>query len=183
MDNRFEKMVDFIIENEGGYVNHPNDPGGATKYGISLRFYRNLKPDATKKDITNITKQDAIDIYYKHWYSKYNYDAIEDDILSSKVFDFSINMGPARAHKIFQTSINAANKEKLVVVDGIIGPATLSHANNSDPVKLVDFLALNACKYYLSLCENNEANYKFIVGWINRALKRTALKYGGYSYA
>ena len=54
----FNKCIKIILRNEGGYVNHPSDPGGETNMGIAKRFYPNL-------DIENLTEEEAIKIYYE----------------------------------------------------------------------------------------------------------------------
>lgn len=180
IDDRFEKIIEFIIKNEGGYVDHPSDPGGATKYGISFRFYKQLNPSTSKEDMEELTLQAARDIYYEEWYKKYNYHEIEDYRVAAKLLDFAVNMGPSRAHKIIQRAVNLVEKSSAITVDGIIGPITIRYINSCTAMILIDYMALLACSYYIELCNDNENNYSFIRGWINRALKETGLKFGGY---
>ena len=89
IENDFDIAFEFVLKWEGGYVNDPNDLGGATKYGISSRSYPNL-------DIENLTVYDAKGIYYKDYWLKSGCDKLTSpmDII---IFDTSVNMGVGRA--------------------------------------------------------------------------------------
>ena len=89
IENDFDTAFEFILRWEGEYVNDPNDPGGATKYGISSRSYPNL-------DIENLTVYDAKGIYYKDYWLRSGCDELTPpmDII---IFDTSVNMGVSRA--------------------------------------------------------------------------------------
>ena len=92
-------MIDLIIrqviELEGGYVNHPADKGGATKYGISQKTYPGL-------DIKNLSQRDAIKIYYNDWWCKYQ---VFDEVLkisflvAKLLFGFAVNVGMSQASR------------------------------------------------------------------------------------
>lgn len=86
----FEKIIQFALQEEGGYVNHPSDPGGETKYGISKRSYPN-------EDIKNLTVQRAIEIYRKDYW-KDAWEALGFP-LAACMLDTAINMGGGRAQK------------------------------------------------------------------------------------
>src|SRR5690606_39725856 len=89
-DERFLRAVEVVLEHEGGYVNDPRDPGGETNWGISKRAYPDL-------DIANLTRTDAIAIYYRDWWQRYEYDRLKDDAVVTKLLDMAVNMGPATA--------------------------------------------------------------------------------------
>jgi lysozyme family protein len=86
------KLWDAVIAHtllvEGGYVNHPNDPGGETKYGITKRSYPNL-------DIKNLTRDEAIEIYHRDFWLRVPSDL--PDGLRWMVFDAAVQHGPSRA--------------------------------------------------------------------------------------
>jgi lysozyme family protein len=91
----FHSIIPFIIEHEGGYVNHPNDPGGETKYGISKRAYPHL-------NIKDITVQDAVRIYYEdYWEDSWNKLGFP---LAACMLDTAVNMGKKRAREFFDRS-------------------------------------------------------------------------------
>ena len=70
MDERFRKAIEVILKYEGGYVNDPNDLGSETNFGISKRSYPNV-------DIKNLTKEQAIEIYHRDWWVRYEYDKMK----------------------------------------------------------------------------------------------------------
>ena len=84
----FLKAVNDLIDNwEGGYVDDPADPGGRTKYGISQRSYPDL-------DVRNLTKDNAIDIYWRDFWDKYKLDEkVNDPVMRAKVFNMGVLMG------------------------------------------------------------------------------------------
>lgn len=111
----------FILEHEGGYVNHPSDPGGETKYGITKASYPNL-------DIKNLTVEDAKEIYYRDYFPKVKGEELLkiSPGLALMVADMAFNAGPGRAAKILQQAVNKLAGSKVLTVDGGIGPKTLA---------------------------------------------------------
>lgn len=108
----FETVVHMVLEHEGGYVNHPSDPGGETKYGISKRAY----PDV---DIAELTKDDAADLYKRDYWDRIKGDDLPVGV-ACVVMDYAVNSGISRASKALQSVCGIANG------DGIIGPASLN---------------------------------------------------------
>jgi len=108
----FESVVKMVLEHEGGYVNHPSDPGGETKYGISKRAY----PDV---DIAELTEEDAASIYKRDYWDRIKGDDLPVGV-ACVVMDYAVNSGISRASKALQSVCGIANG------DGIIGPASLN---------------------------------------------------------
>ena len=108
----FSSVIEMVLHHEGGYVNHPSDPGGETKYGISKRAY----PDI---DIINITEEDAGEIYFRDYWSKIKGEDLPSGV-ACVVMDYGVNSGISRASKALQ---RACGIEKG---DGIIGPHSLA---------------------------------------------------------
>jgi len=150
---KFDLVFDLILRHEGGYVNDPNDPGGETKYGISKRSFPTL-------DIKNLTKQKAKEIYYKMW-QKYNLDLIPYP-LSAILFDIGINIGPKRAIRILQLSLNDLGFK--TAPDGIIGPKTSFLCQKAPQTTLAATFLIKTLGHYISL---NKPRY--LKGWYNRA--------------
>jgi len=161
MDERFLRAVEFVLAHEGGYVNDPADPGGETKWGISRRSYPEL-------DIANLTREDAIAIYYRDWWQRYGYDRLMSPTIAAKVLDLSVHVGPRQAHMMLQRALHAVGRRD-VAVDGIIGPKTISAANAAPPDALLAALRAEAAAYYRQLIERNPALKKYERGWMNRA--------------
>ena len=108
----FSSVIEMVLHHEGGYVNHPNDPGGETKYGISKRAYPEI-------DIASLTEEDAGEIYFKDYWSKIKGDDLPRGV-TCVVMDYGVNSGISRASKALQRACGI--KEG----DGIIGPHTLA---------------------------------------------------------
>lgn len=109
----FDDAVNRVIKSEGGYVNHPADPGGETKYGISKRAYPN-------EDIRNMTEARAAELYRRDYWDKLSLDALPDAV-RYPLFDLAVNSGVSTAAKLLQRAVGVRD-------DGIIGPATIEAA-------------------------------------------------------
>ena len=121
----FEAAVDHVLSHEGGYVDHPADPGGATNMGIThatLARYRG-KP-VSKADVGALTRHEAAAIYHALYWRPVSGDHLPPP-LALMVFDCAVNQGRARAARWLQRSVGASP-------DGIIGPKTLAAAQASD---------------------------------------------------
>jgi lysozyme family protein len=137
MQANFKSSLAAVLVHEGGYVNHPRDPGGATNKGITHRTYaaylaRNKMP-AT--DVRHITDAEVASIYRNQYWSK----VMGDDLPSGvdyAVFDFAVNSGPARAAKFLQRIVG-------VTADGVIGFQTLSAVAKMDAGEIVAKLCAN----------------------------------------
>ena len=173
VDKQFEAAVSNVFIHEGGYVDHPSDPGGATNYGISLRFYRKvISKDATKEVIQSLSKDDARRIYYDHFWIGFRYEDLSIDI-SVKVFDMAVNMGHSQAARIFQRAINSLCKNtfsQVLNVDGVIGNQTVRVSNSLNQVALLECIRYEQEMYYRRLADGNAKYEVFLKGWLRRAM-------------
>ena len=112
--SNFEKCLEIILHHEGGYVNHPKDPGGETNLGVTKRVYEEW---GGTKDMKDLTVEDVAPIYKKNYWDKLKGDNLPSG-LDLCVFDFGVNAGPGRAAKYLQSMIGTTP-------DGGIGPMTL----------------------------------------------------------
>lgn len=99
---KFEKVVKFVIQNEGGYVNDSTDPGGGTNMGISKRSYPKL-------NIKKLTLEDAKKIYYCDYWIKEECEKIPDDSIATKFFDFIVLFGQRAATIVLQRALRAGD--------------------------------------------------------------------------
>lgn len=111
----FDNAVELILKHEGGYVDHPDDPGGETNYGISKRAYPDL-------DIANLSKHDASLIYKEDYWDRIRGDDLPYP-LAILTFDAAVNSGVRRASRWLQYGVGAKP------TDGIIGDKTVEVAN------------------------------------------------------
>lgn len=137
-DERFNRCIPLVLKHEGGYVNDPNDPGGATNYGISLRYARTMGSmfdldrdgDVDKHDILLVKPEFASTVYRQWFWADVRGDELRAGIDYS-MFDFAVNSGPGRAIKIAQTVCG-------VEVDGFIGPKTMAALQTIDAAHFVE---------------------------------------------
>ena len=171
----FNKAVTVILKHEGGFSDHESDPGGATNFGISLRWLRDQglygdfddDGDIDIDDIKAITAETASRIYREKWWNKYHYDRFVDCDIATKVFDMSVNMGSNRAHRILQQSIN--NIGGNLNIDGIIGPITVKAVNVDDKEMLLTEIRCEQKRFYLRLIAQRPSLGVFRKGWLRRA--------------
>ena len=181
----FDLAIPIILKQEGGYVNHVSDPGGATNYGISLRYLASLDStdsdgykygdidrdgDVDSDDIRRMTREIAISIYKRQWWDRYGYEKITEQSIATKVFSLAVNMGATQAHKLLQQAINDCF-DHVITVDGILGRVSLAAANYLDAKILLDKLKLSAVRFYTDLVLAKRTREAFLAGWNNRALE------------
>lgn len=118
MDRNFSRSLSLVLKHEGGWSDHPADPGGATMKGVTLaNFRRYVEPKATKDDLRRITDAQVATVYRRFYWDAVHGAELPDGV-DYAVFDFAVNSGPARAAKYLQSVVG-------VVQDGRIGPATM----------------------------------------------------------
>jgi lysozyme family protein len=137
-----------VVSVEGGYVDDKNDPGGATKFGISQRSY----PDV---DIKNLTLDQAKEIYRADYWNPVHGDELPDP-LSHFVFDAAVNQGVSHAIYMLQTALK-------VTTDGKIGEKTIAAARASNNEACANFMMLRSFRYMSTI---NFGRYG--PGWMNR---------------
>ncbi len=173
----FALAISLLLTHEGGFVDHPADPGGATNYGISLSYLSSLGDldgdgyqdgdldkdgDVDAADIRALTRDEAIHLYATQWWERYGYDRIQNQVIAAKVFDLAVNMGARQAHRVVQRALRSAGVQ--VAEDGILGPKTLAAINGVMSWKLLPAIRSEAAGFYRSL-----QRPEFIQGWLNRA--------------
>jgi lysozyme family protein len=144
MRSSYDEALRRLLQHEGGYTNHPDDPGGPTNYGITIFDYRKyVKPEASADDVRAMALDDAKAIYRaKYW------DAVAADSLPAgvdyAVFDYGVNSGISRAAKVLQRVLGVQD-------DGRIGPMTLAAAAKCDPAVTVEKICAERLKFLQSL--------------------------------
>lgn len=178
---RFEQAIITVLKHEGGFVDDPDDPGGATNFGISLRFLRKTGDlevgdidqdgDIDADDIRQMDVEDAKNIYRKYWWDKYGYARIGSQVLATKIFDLAVNMGAKQAHKLVQRACRAAGV--YLIDDGVLGNRsygaiiTLGEAGSYDAILAA--LRSEAASFYKLLIAKKPVFEKYRNGWLNRA--------------
>lgn len=171
MRDNFDASLRLVLKHEGGFVNHPRDPGGATKYGITQRTLADWRSrhgtrhTISAEDVKALTRAEAAAIYRANYW-----DAIRGDDLPAgvdyAVFDFAVNSGPSSAVKFLQWAINSTMHFSLAL-DGRIGPRTIEAAKLISPEDLIRTL----CKFRLDWLKTLSAWGTFGLGWERRVVE------------
>lgn len=175
MTKPIDDIIDEVIRAEGGYVNDPNDSGGATCFGITEKVARANGYRGDMKDL-------PISFARKVYFSRYVIEPCFDKVLllsyeiSAELVDTGVNCGVSTASKFLQVSLNAFNKQGTIypdlIVDGNIGNKTITALANylkfrPDGVKVM-LRALNCMQgaRYIELTQANPKNEDFVYGWL-----------------
>lgn len=154
---KFDTSVSLILKHEGGYVNHPDDTGGPTNKGITLKtFQRFIKPKGTIADLKRLTVSQAKSVYKQQYWNVCSCDDLPNGV-DHAVFDYAVNSGPLKAKKALQKSLGVAQ-------DGRIGPATLKAVKAHNIGYTIEILCAQRLKYL----ENRPNAKTFIKGWSKR---------------
>jgi lysozyme family protein len=184
-----QKIADEIIAREGGYVNDPDDPGGATKFGVTIGTLRQLGIDndgdgrVSASDVRQLTRVQARDIYVEHYFSRTSIDELPPELQAS-VFDMYVNSG-SNAVRILQRLLVEMGQN--IAVDGAIGPKTIEAchiAQSLAPEHLTDAYGIARRNYYYALADRRPKSRKYAMrrdggkgGWITRAEEFISQRY------
>ncbi|WP_022726800.1 glycoside hydrolase family 108 protein [Fodinicurvata sediminis] len=161
MQPGFDDALAFVLDWEGGgaVTDDPADPGGTTRWGISLRFYRRLHPDAEADDIRGLEESEAVALYREHFWQAQNCQDLPPP-LALLVFDMGVNCPP-------EVTVRALQQALRVTVDGVFGPVTLAAARDRgwEEMVLRDLCAERAA-YYAGLA----GFARYGRGWLRRTL-------------
>jgi lysozyme family protein len=126
----FAPALALLLEHEGGFVDHPDDPGGATNRGITqATLGRARGAPATEEDVRLLQADEAAAIYRRHYWDAVRADDLPPGI-DLAVFDCAVNAGPGRAVRLLQRVLG-------VPADGIVGPVTLAASRRADPASVI----------------------------------------------
>jgi len=170
MKNNFEQCFYLVLKNEGGYVDNPADPGGATNLGCTKAVWEQyIGHSVTKDDIKALTPNDVMPLYKAKYWDTVSGDDLPEGV-DYAVFDYAINSGPSRAAKALQSVLS-------VTVDGKIGDATLRALEASNPREV----ATAVCEARLSFLQSLPTYANFGKGWSRRVseVENTAFNMAG----
>ncbi len=183
------QIADEILAREGGYVNDPDDPGGATKFGVTVHTMRRLgldldgDGDVDARDVQRLSRAQARDIFIRHYFHDPGIPKLPG-VLHATVFDMQVNAG-AHAVKILQRLLRRMGF--ALAVDGRIGPQTVGAAQaaaEAAPDHIADAYGIARRNYYYALADRRPASRKYARrrdggkgGWIIRAEEFVAERY------
>lgn len=175
------QIASEIVDREGGYVNDPNDPGGATNYGVTIHTMRRLgldldgDGDVDEADVRALPRERAVEIFIEHYYYAPRLDRLPE-ALQPTVFDMQVNAG-TNAVRILQRLLRDMGLE--IAVDGVIGPQTIAAATaayDSAGRQMVDAYGIARRNFYYAIGDRRPASRRYATrrdggkgGWIRRA--------------
>ncbi len=178
ISDKFKKAHEFTKQYEGGYVDHPDDKGGATNYGISIQFLKDVDTHVlkrvgidtpiTKETIKQLAEVQAMELMYIEFWLKLKLEQHVDSIAFA-IYDIAVNHGVYGGTRIVQRAINKYNGEDVLRVDGIKGEIT-DKAINVAGETLFPALIQERLRYYTDIVESNPKQRVFLKGWQNRTL-------------
>ena len=157
MRDNFEQCMGWLLEHEGGYVNHPSDPGGETNFGVTRAVYEQYAGrQVMDGEMEGLTHDDVYPIYRENYWNRVRGDDLPSGVDWS-VFDWGVNSGTSRAAKALQ---RIAGVEQ----DGGIGPMTLQAVLEVEPAEIVEQMHHMRDSFYRSLNTFDT----FGRGWLRR---------------
>ena len=157
MKENFDRALQFVLVHEGGFVNHPKDPGGATMKGVTLEtFRRHFGAGKTVNDLKNITQDQLARVYRTGYWDKCKCDQLPAGV-DYAVFDVAVNSGPGRAAKFLQAAVGATQ-------DGAIGDGTLGMVGSQAPLSIINSI----CDKRLAFLQGLSTFSTFGKGWTSR---------------
>lgn len=144
MKSNFDKALAAVLVHEGGFVNHPNDPGGMTNLGCTKAVWEeHCGHPVDEKTMRALTPGDVAPLYKRKYWDKIQGDELPDGV-DYVVFDCAINSGPGRAAKFLQSCVG-------VEPDGGIGPKTLAAVKAFDAKQLVQDYSKRRLSFLMDL--------------------------------
>ena len=162
----FEEALEHVLKHEGGFVNHPKDPGGMTNLGVTKKVWDEwIGRESSEDEMRNLKPKDVADLYKKLYWDRVKGDDLPSGV-NYCVFDASVNSGTGRAAKWLQEVVGA-------VADGAIGAKTLAKVAAHDADSLVNAY----CDVRLNFLKSLKTFDTFGKGWSRRVegVRQTAL--------
>ena len=165
------KLVPFILQWEGGFVNDPLDVGGATNKGITIGTFTEYKrrkglKAPTIQDLKNISNEDWHEVFKGLYWDRWKADEIKNQAVANILVDWVWASG---SH-----GIKRPQRLLGVTSDGVVGSKTIAALNAKDPAELFKMIKADRIKFIDEICEKRPANNRFKKGWLNRI---NAIKY------
>lgn len=168
-----QTAIVFVLANEGGFVDNPNDPGGATNFGLTLRFLHGLGGKYTHwgvEEIKNLSITEAKEIYAKYYWTLAPFEKIPSQQIANYVFDMCVNHGTAQGIKILQRAIWSLHQKMAVIPDdGVLGDLTIGGIGSGQALAFI--LPAERAGFMRLLAAIKPSNKEFLHGWLERCYR------------
>jgi type VI secretion system secreted protein VgrG len=164
----FINAIDYVLQNEGGFVDDPSDSGGATNFGITEEtLSRKRGSHATREDIKSLTRDEAKQVYYAFWWTPLQLSSVQNEAIATAILDMSVNMGLSVVVRFAQISCCVCGKP--VTVDNKMGEATVKALNEVVTKDWFEAFEDQVSSHYENIAKKNPKDQKFLKGWLARA--------------
>ena len=179
----FKAALPFILRHEGGWVDDPDDPGGATNFGITLNVFLGFGRDADLDgdgipgdldldhdgdvdvdDLKRLTPELAVEIYRRNYW---RFDGVTHQAVATKIFDMGVNAGRKTVVTLVQKAMNELGAS--LTPDGLWGPATEACVNAVAPATMLELLCDVSAEHYQACVVRRPKSRKYLKGWLRRA--------------
>lgn len=181
----FEPAVALVLSNEGGFVDNPKDSGGATNYGISLRFLREVPNERLRlygifvdnnqlkvDNIRELTREQAVLIYKGEFWDHAPFEKISSQAICNSIFDMACHSGIFLAIRNTQRALWAINSApNFPTDDGILGIATLSMIGYIPNTVFLAALKAERAGFLRLLAQEQQKDKEFLHGWLERCYR------------
>lgn len=165
----FEKAINFVLQNEGGFVNNPNDSGGATNFGITIPMLTSYRQKAvTAFDIQTLTLIEAKKLYEAFFWDRLRISGLKQSIATA-ILDTAVNQGQATAIKLAQHCLGS------VLPDGVMGPETLDALDKIEEADFIYSYIGMLQERFVDFCVNATNQIVFLKGWLRRSRRLLTL--------
>ncbi len=168
----YDDPIGIILEHEGGYVNHKNDKGGPTNFGVTQATYSKwLSRDASIEDVKSMTVETAREIYETRYLTGPRIHTLPSPHPQVLILDMAVNHGPRNAVRMMQRTVNLAGFGPISV-DGVMGPGTRGAAERAQEAMgnyFQNAIVEERIKFYHRIVERNPSQKVFMKGWLRRA--------------
>jgi lysozyme family protein len=164
--SRFDECLRFVLKAEGGFVDHPSDPGGATNKGVTQEVYDNYRErtNQNRNSVRFISDEEVANIYRDSYWKQIKGDSLPRGI-DLVTFDAAVNHGVRQAIKFLQRALGVDD-------DGLIGPMTIGAAINDEKsnmtLRVIDDILNQREDFYDRLVDRRPQSKAFLKGWKNR---------------
>lgn len=170
----FEAALKIVLKHEGGYVNHPDDRGGATNLGVTQRVFDKYQRSLSRKpkSVRHMTDKEAYEIYKHNYWKAMDLDICESEQIAICLFDQAVNTGLRSTTTRVQRVLKMVPRWFNLIADGRMGPKTMAAINNLNEEETLLFLAeffKASQQYYVAIVKRRPNQIVFLRGWLNRS--------------
>lgn len=170
MNHRAEAIIRGLVVREGGYVDHPADRGGPTKYGITQETLAGWRGHpVTAADVAALSVEEASEIYADRYVRPLARLEFIPDVFALMV-DIAVMSGVATAIRLLQSTLNSMTTLDVLAVDGILGQKTVMAVVRMAPGRVVQAMVKARVLMLARMVERDPSQSVFLVGWLNRTL-------------